>query len=77
MTIICVLCLHGIVTGFRVCLHQALASTLRQLCGDASDTVLIENNEVTRKWVATPFWSDSIVFNENRIASVIAELSQR
>ena len=32
---------------------------------------------VVQKWVPTPFWSDSIVFNENRIASLIAELSQR
>ena len=31
-------------------------------------TVLLE------KKVATPFWSDSIVFNENRIASIIAAL---
>ena len=38
-----------------------------QLCGDASDTVLFENNGVARKWVATPFWSDSIVSNENSI----------
>ena len=27
------------------------------------------------KWFATPFWSDSIVFNENSIASVIATLT--
>ena len=26
--------------------------------------------------VATPFWSDSIAFNESRVASVIVELSQ-
>ena len=49
---------------------------LQQLCYDASDTVLIENNGVARKWVATPFWSYSIVFNENTIASIIAELSE-
>ena len=48
----------------------------RQRCNDASNTGLIENNAVTPKWVATPFWSDSIVFNEKRIASVITELSQ-
>ena len=47
--------------SFRACLHQASATTLRQLCDDANNTVLIENNGVTRKWVATPFWSDSIV----------------
>ena len=39
--------------------------------------VLTENNGVAKKWVATPFWSDSIVFNESRIASIIAELLQR
>ena len=37
---------------------------------------LTEYNGVTRKWVATPFWSDCIVFNERDIASVIAELLQ-
>ena len=40
----------------------------KKLCDDASDTVLIENNGVTRKWVATPFWIDSIVFSKNNIA---------
>ena len=44
---------------------------LRPLCDDASNSVLIENNEVTQKWVATPFWSDFIVFNENNILSII------
>ena len=29
--------------------------TLRQLCQNASNSVLIENNTVARKWVATPF----------------------
>ena len=48
----------------------------RQLCDDAGDSVLIKNKRVARKSVATPFWSDSIVFNENSIASDIAELSQ-
>ena len=47
----------------------------RQHCDDASDTVVIENNGVATKWVATPFPSDSFVFNENRIASVIAVLT--
>ena len=50
---------------------------LWQLCDDASDTVLIENNGVARKWVAIPFWSNSVVFNDSSITSVIAELSQR
>ena len=54
--------------------HRASESTVQQLCDDASDTVLIENNGVAPKRVATPIWSDSIVFNENSIASVITEL---
>ena len=33
----------------------SVRSTLRQLCDDARDTVLIEDNGVTQKWVATPF----------------------
>ena len=31
---------------------------------------------ITPEWDCNPFLSDSIVFNENSIASVIAELSQ-
>ena len=54
----------------------SVRSTLRQLCDDARDTVLIEDNGVTQKWVATPFWSKSNVFNENSTTSIIAELSQ-
>ena len=57
------------------CSHQASASMLLQLCYDTNDTVLIDNNGVTRKWDATPFWSDSLVFNENTIVSIIAELT--
>ena len=34
---------------FRVHLHQSSASTLLQLCDDASDSVLIENNAVTQE----------------------------
>ena len=49
---------------------------LEQLCDDTSNTVLIENNEVTPKWSCNPFWSDFIVFNENSAVSVIAELLQ-
>ena len=61
----------------KVRLHQATAPTLRQYCNDPSGTAFIENNVVTPKWVATLFWSNSIVFNESSIASVIAVLSQR
>ena len=57
-------------------LHQASMSLLRQLCKDASDTVLIENNGVTPEWGCNPFLSDSIVFNEISIPSVMAELPQ-
>ena len=37
----------------RARLHQASASTLRQLCNDATGSVLIENNGVTPEWAAT------------------------
>ena len=57
----------------RVRLHLESASMLQQLCNDTSNTVLIEINVDAWKWAATPFWSDSFVFNDNRIASVIAE----
>ena len=56
----------------RAHLHQASVSTLRQLCDDASDSVLIENNGVAPEWGCYPFLSDSTDFNENRITSVIA-----
>ena len=59
---------------FRAYLHQASASTLRQLCDGISDTVLIENNGVTPEWGCNPFWMDCIVFNQSSIASVIAVL---
>ena len=45
-----------------------------QLCDDASDTALIENNEVAPKWIATLIWSNSIVVNQDSIASVIPAL---
>ena len=48
-----------------------------QRCNDAYDSILIEISGVVWRWVAIPFWSDSIVFIDNRIASVIAELLQR
>ena len=47
----------------------------RQRCDDACDFVLIENNIVAPEWVCNPFSSDSIVFNKNRITSVIAVLT--
>ena len=52
--------------------------TKSQCCDDASDAALIETNGVAPEWVAklvaTPFWSESIVFNASSITSVIAEL---
>ena len=38
---------RGATESLGVHLHQVSASTLQQLCDDASDTVLIENNGVT------------------------------
>ena len=63
--------------GLRDHLHQASASMLRQLCNDTCNSVLIENNGVVPEWGCNLFSSISIYFNENRIASVITELSQR
>ena len=62
---------------FRAHLHQASASTLRQLSDDTCDSVLIENNGVTLEWGCNLFSSDSTDFNEIRIASIISELLQR
>ena len=47
----------------RAHLHQALVSTLRQLCNDASNTVLIENieNGLQPHSGVTPLFSMSIV----------------
>ena len=43
-------------------------------CDGAGDTSLIENNGVTPEWGYNTFWSDSIVFNERSLASIITEL---
>ena len=51
----------------------------RQHCDNsadnACDSVLIENNGVASEWGCNLFSSNSTNFNENRIVSVIAELS--
>ena len=47
-----------------------------QHCDDTNDIVLIENNGVAPEWGWDQFLSNSIDFNENSIASIIAELSQ-
>ena len=57
----------------RARLHQTPELTLRQFCHDASDIILIENNGVASEWGSNPFSSDSIVFNEDRITSVITQ----
>ena len=41
---------------------------------DTCDSILIENNGFNPEWGCNPFLSDSIIFNENRIASIIAAL---
>ena len=47
----------------------------RQCCDD--DTVTIENNGVTPRWVTTPFSSDYIVFNEGSIVSINGALTMK
>ena len=64
------------VRAFRPHLHQVSASTLQQLCDGASNTVLIENNVVVPEWGCNPFPGDFVVFGENIITSVNAELLQ-
>ena len=59
------------------CVKAVTCSFNPMLFDDASHSVLIENNGVAPDWACNLFSSDSIVFNENRIASVIAELLQR
>ena len=49
---------------------------MQQLCDDASDTVLIENNEFPLEGDCNPFSSYLIVFNENSITSIMPELLQ-
>ena len=63
--------------SLRARLHWASASALQQCRDDASGSILIETNGVAWKWVATPFWSNSVVFNESSVTSFITELSQR
>ena len=52
---------------YTVCQHQC--------CNDASDTALIEDNEITAEWSGNPFSMDSVVFNESSIASIVAALT--
>ena len=52
----------------RLSVHLYQASALRQLCDNPSNSLLIENNGVTPDWGCNPFSSDTVVFNEKRIA---------
>ena len=61
----------------KVYLHQESTSMLQQLSDDISNTVLIENNGVAPDWSCNPFSSDTVVFNEKRITSIITGLSER
>ena len=55
-------------------LTLSAASIQHQHCGDTSHTSLIEYNGVTPKWVVTPFRSDSIIFNQRTVASIIRSI---
>ena len=59
----------------RAHLHQASASMLQQLCDDAYNSVVNENNGVTPELDCNRFSNDSTDFNENKIASVTAALT--
>ena len=51
--------------GSKGPLHQASASMLRQLCDDACNSILVENNGVAPEWGYNLFSSDSTDFNVN------------
>ena len=63
-----------ILTVVRAHLHQASASTLRQLCDDACDSVLIENNGVKNgvatifKWLHWFQWEQNLKSNRRVVA---------
>ena len=59
-------------TSLKARLRRASESMLRQLCDDTNDSVLIDNNGVPPDWDC-----DSTIFNENNIASAIAEFLQQ
>ena len=61
----------------RAHLHQVSASRLWQLYDDACNSILIENNGVAPEWGCNWFSSESTDSYENKIASLIAEMSQR
>ena len=61
----------------RARLHQSSESMLPHFLNDARDTIPIENNGVAPEWNCNPVSRDSIVFTDNKIHNVIAELLQR
>ena len=54
-------------------------SVTPSVCVNAATTLLfaLKTMDLLENGFATPFWSDSIIFNENTIVSNIAELWQR
>ena len=62
----------------RASLHQASVSMHSQHCEGCLRHSSHWQNGVASKWVATPFWSDSIVsidFNESYVTSIITVLT--
>ena len=62
----CAECVPHLGPIYTKCQHQC--------CDDTCDSVLIENKRIAPEWDCNSFSSDSTVFNENRITSVIAAL---
>ena len=65
-------------TIYSELLGPVYTERLRQRYDDACDVVLFEKNGVAPKWVAAPFWSDSIYsidFNKGYVTSVITALT--
>ena len=56
------------------CLRHVYLEGQHQRYDDASDTAVVENDGMTPNGGCNPFWSDSIVFNQSSISSIIAAL---
>ena len=60
-----------------MCVHVEYFNLLVPLLLLVNNSVTpLENKRVTPEWGCNPFWRNPIVFNEDRIAGVIAEMSQ-
>ena len=57
-------------------LGSVYAEGQHQYSDDIGNTAQIENNGLAPEWDCNPFSSNSIVFDQSSIASVIAALSQ-